>query len=113
MAVSRAFGDHSLKDNPKLDFDKQRVNSMCDMKRVTCRKGDWLVLFCDGLVEYWDNSILVKNLKKYVSCYEDPVYSLGFLFDDVIESGSRDNMSCVLIQFQGMSVLFLLVLDCF
>ena len=106
MAVSRAFGDRSLKDNPLRNFEDQRVTSWCEMKHVCCKKGDWLVLFCDGLVEYWDNTILMKHMKKYVACYADPVYSLGFLFDDVIESGSRDNMSCILVQFQGIYLFF-------
>ena len=31
--------------------------------------------------------------------YQDPVYALGYLFDEILDSGSRDNMSAILVTF--------------
>ncbi len=99
LAVSRAFGDRSLKNDRTLSFRDQRVTSCLERRSVVAAEGDVLFLFCDGLVEYLSNEVLVASLCRHVPLYEDPVYALGFLLDEVLEGGSRDNMSAVLVQF--------------
>lgn len=99
LAVSRAFGDSALKNNGSILFREQRVTSLMETTKVVASAGDRLFLFCDGLVEYLDNGQLVDTLYRHVPLYQDPVYALGFTFDDVLEGGSRDNMSAILVQF--------------
>lgn len=99
LAVSRAFGDCTLKNNKSLQFRSQRVTSLTETRRIIASHGDELFLFCDGLVEYLDNERLIGSLYRQIPLYQDPVYALGFLFDEVLEGGSRDNMSAILVQF--------------
>jgi len=99
LAVSRAFGDCTLKNNKSLQFRQQRVTSLTETRRIIASHGDELFLFCDGLVEYLDNERLIDSLYRHIPLYQDPVYALGFLFDEVLEGGSRDNMSAILVQF--------------
>jgi len=99
LAVSRAFGDCTLKNDESLQFRHQRVTSLTERRSVVAAEGDALFLFCDGLVEYLDNERLVESLCRHIPLYRDPVYALGFLLDEVLEGGSRDNMSAVLVQF--------------
>ena len=109
LAVTRAFGDVNFKDNPRLSFENQRVTSLCEYEEMMCKCGDNILLFCDGLVEpeTWDNSKLVRTLKKYLlyfnnnSYNDDAVYSLAHVFDNVLHDGSQDNMSCILIQLKN------------
>jgi serine/threonine protein phosphatase PrpC len=101
LAMSRAFGDQSLKQNENKPFDKQKVVALCDYQTFTARPGDWLLLFCDGLVENWTNEEVVEKLKQHISNAEDPAHGLGHLFDEILNAGSRDNMSACLIQLQN------------
>eukprot|EP01084_Bolivina_argentea_P307552 531609_1 len=99
LAVSRAFGDCSLKNNKLLSWEKQRVTSLTEYCTIYAKKNDKLFLFCDGLVEYLENNQLIKLLFKHLNKYEDPVYGLGYLFDEILEGGSRDNMTAIIIKF--------------
>lgn len=101
LAVSRAFGDASLKNDTSRPFNQQRVIADCEYSTFVAKKGDSLLLFCDGLIETLNNEKLISYFKKAIVSYEDPAYSLGYLFDDIIESGSKDNMSCILIQLKN------------
>ena len=106
MAVTRAFGDKSMKDNRRREFCKQRVTAVCDCATLTLKKNDGLMLFCDGLVEQWSNEKLIKILRGYTKIFHDPAYGLGSVFDDIVageqQQPSRDNMSCVYIQMRGI-----------
>ena len=110
LAMTRAFGDVNFKNDPRLSFENQRLTSLCEYKEMMCKGGDNILLFCDGLVEKWDNLKLVQTLKKYLlyannhsnnggDC--DAVYSLAHVLDNVLHDGSRDNMSCILIQLKN------------
>lgn len=102
LAVSRAFGDCNLKNNDKLLFSKQRVTSLLQFtERIICNINDTLFLFCDGLVEYLTNRELIYNLYKHIPLYQDPVYALGYLFDEILDGGSKDNMSAIMINFKS------------
>ncbi|ETO31335.1 hypothetical protein RFI_05784, partial [Reticulomyxa filosa] len=102
LAVSRAFGNGPLKDNANIPFDQQKVISLCDFcPTFKASPDDWIFLFCDGLVEACSNEMLVQNLKELVDRVDDPVYALSFLFDNIWDGGSKDNMSACLIQFTG------------
>jgi len=101
LAVSRAFGDCNLKNDTNLAFSKQRVTSLTECVEITAKPNDSLFLFCDGLVEYLDNKTLIKQLYRHLPQYADPVYALGYLFDEILESGSRDNMSAIMVNFKN------------
>jgi len=51
LALSRAFGDYGLKDNPDLPPTEQKVIALPVLTKVTARRGDVLLLCCDGITE--------------------------------------------------------------
>merc|ERR1719203_266101 len=103
LAVSRAFGDCNLKNDKERAFKLQRVTSLMECKTMTAQPNDQLFIFCDGLVETINNERLVRNLYHQMPKYQDRVYALGYLFDEILDSGSRDNMSAILVTFSDGS----------
>eukprot|EP01083_Nonionella_stella_P272117 922538_1 len=101
LAVSRAFGDMNLKNNKSLEWEKQRVTALTEYRVARAASSDVLFLFCDGLVEYLDNAQLIGRFNSHLVEYEDPVYGLGYLFDEILDGGSRDNMSAIIIYFRA------------
>eukprot|EP01084_Bolivina_argentea_P109531 195803_1 len=55
LALSRAIGDTKYKQNASLDMEEQKISCVASITRSTCKSGDYLLVFCDGIVEYKDN----------------------------------------------------------
>jgi len=101
LAVSRAFGDSSLKDDSSKSLDKQKIVALCDYQIITANPGDWLFLYCDGLTEKWTNEQIAEKLKNYVNTHQDAAHALGYMFDEVLNEGSGDNITACLIQLES------------
>merc|ERR1712228_411325 len=56
LALSRAIGDTKYKQNNALTAEEQKVSCVPTMTRSIAQSGDYLMLFCDGIVEYKDNN---------------------------------------------------------
>ena len=137
LALSRAIGDTKYKQNSALPPEEQKVSCVPTMNRSICRKGDYLMLFCDGIVEYKENKdvfeFMVDALQKTEEEKDDNAHSicvklreceLKYLADNeslsftpkhkaelkglgkvlldltewALESGSKDNMTCMVIK---------------
>lgn len=62
-------------------------------------------MYSDGLVESFRNDQVIGQLRLECSRWIDDAYALGFLMDDCLTGGSRDNMACVLVKLKGKSNL--------
>lgn len=51
LALSRAIGDWNFKGNEKLPPAEQKVCVIPDVTDYLTKKGDWLLLACDGIFE--------------------------------------------------------------
>uniref|UniRef100_A0A6A7G5I0 PPM-type phosphatase domain-containing protein n=1 Tax=Hirondellea gigas TaxID=1518452 RepID=A0A6A7G5I0_9CRUS len=100
LAVSRAFGDWSLKCNADLEPDEQKVSCIPDITRAKSRYGDILFLSCDGIYEHLSNAQVVNIIRQnYDLEHPDPAKTLTELFESSLDSGSTDNMTGVLAHF--------------
>ncbi|PHJ22055.1 protein phosphatase 2c domain-containing protein [Cystoisospora suis] len=104
LAVSRAFGDFSMKQEDSLPPEAQRVVAVPDVVEVVALPGDILLLACDGLFEAkgmdWD---FVANLL-HQSLHENAgdIAAAAFqLLSTAFARGSGDNVSLVLTRLQS------------
>jgi serine/threonine protein phosphatase PrpC len=103
LSVSRAIGDWQFKTNSKLHLFEQKVSCEPDISEVEARPGDWLLLACDGIFERLSSDQVARFITDRLSQKEDPVSVARDLCDYGIQSGSKDNMTVVLVYFKDGS----------
>jgi len=95
LAVSRAFGDFSYKDIEALAED-QKVSCVPDVQHVRAKTGDLVFLACDGIFDVMSNEEVVEFMSN-----NDDRSDLGrlvaALLDLVLEKGSKDNCSAMIV----------------
>lgn len=89
LAVSRAFGDKSLKSHLRSDPDIQ--NAKVDGNT------DILVLASDGLWKVMTNQEAVDIAKRF----KDPQKAAKQLTTEAVKRDSKDDISCVVVRFRG------------
>ncbi|KAF5461885.1 hypothetical protein F2P56_017946 [Juglans regia] len=89
LAVSRAFGDKSLKSHLRSDPDIQ--NTIKDMNT------DILILASDGLWKVMANQEAVDIARKI----KDPQKAAKRLTAEALKRDSKDDISCVVVRFRG------------
>lgn len=89
LAVSRAFGDKSLKSHLRSDPDIQ--NTILD------GRSDVLVLASDGLWKVMSNQEAVDIARKF----KDPQKAAKQLTAEALKRESKDDISCVVVRFRG------------
>eukprot|EP01006_Ploeotia_vitrea_P020905 TRINITY_DN53229_c1_g1_i1.p1 TRINITY_DN53229_c1_g1~~TRINITY_DN53229_c1_g1_i1.p1 ORF type:complete len:314 (-),score=21.89 TRINITY_DN53229_c1_g1_i1:149-1090(-) len=97
LAMGRAMGNLDLKKGAgPLDHV---VIAQADITSREIKVGDYCALFCDGLVEVAKNEHIAAFLKE---CLEHDASDLGQIVEDLCDvvfcSGSRDNMTAMLVQ---------------
>jgi len=103
LAMTRAFGDAKYKQNDQLPRDEQMVIAVPDLTTLEAAPGDYLLLFCDGLVErdVFDNESVVDFLCQRLAHHNNDMnYALCALLDEAQARGSKDNMTAVLVHFK-------------
>jgi serine/threonine protein phosphatase PrpC len=108
LAMARAFGDAKYKQNDQLPRDEQMVIAVPDLTTLEGAPGDYLLLFCDGLVEHdvFDNETVVGFLCKQLAHHNNDMnYALCALLDEAQKRGSKDNITAVLVQFKSAHVV--------
>jgi protein phosphatase len=100
LAVSRAFGDATFKRN-RDNLRNQKVIAVPDVSRIECQKDDVLIIACDGVYEgNYNNEEVVENV---FSMLPPPEGDYGVvaarICDQAIRRGSKDNVSCMIVQF--------------
>lgn len=89
LAVSRAFGDKSLKSHLRSDPDIQDTDINIDT--------DILVLASDGLWKVMSNQEAVDLARKI----RDPQKAAKQLLFEALKRDSKDDISCVVVRFRG------------
>ncbi|KAK9110705.1 hypothetical protein Sjap_018765 [Stephania japonica] len=89
LAVSRAFGDKSLKSHLRSDPDikNAEINTNIDI----------LILASDGLWKVMSNQEAVDIARKI----KDPQKAAKQLTIEAVNRGSKDDISCIVIRFRG------------
>mmetsp|Transcript_31556 Transcript_31556/g.61814 ORF Transcript_31556/g.61814 Transcript_31556/m.61814 type:complete len:500 (-) Transcript_31556:161-1660(-) len=102
LAVSRAFGDSRHKGNSERELTEQVVIATPDITTCTARKGDMLLLACDGIFEQLDPSQVADFVREEVERVgtERPDLVAARLIDWSLFRGSKDNMSVVVAIFR-------------
>ncbi|EPR60130.1 protein phosphatase 2C domain-containing protein [Toxoplasma gondii GT1] len=99
LALSRAFGDFRLKQEPSLPADAQRVVAVPDVVQTFAEPGDILFLACDGMFEArgmtWSGvaALLKESLEEMRGDLPRVAYKL---LDSAFTRGSRDNISLII-----------------
>jgi len=100
LAMSRAFGDWNFKKVGK-NYVNSKVVCIPSWQSVELEKGDCLLISCDGLTEHLENKdIFDELLKLRDSNPHDPDVVLNGLLQKALKSGSRDNMTAVLVELR-------------
>ncbi|EPY41152.1 protein phosphatase [Angomonas deanei] len=103
LAVSRAFGDKDYKTNTAGGQLEQKVIALADVTHteVTFGSDDFAVLCCDGVFESnFENEEVIEFIKNALQTKSDLSEIAGDVCREAIERGSRDNISCVIVQFK-------------
>lgn len=88
LAVSRAFGDKSLKSHLRSDPDIQ--NTIVD---ISC---DVLIIASDGLWKVMNNQEAVDIARRT----RDPKKAAGQLIAEALKRESKDDISCIVVRFR-------------
>lgn len=103
LAVSRAFGDRDYKMNRGSQL-QQKVIALADVTRCEAAFGkhDFAILCCDGVFEgNFSNEEVIDFIKEQLETSNDLPEICGRVCEEAIERGSRDNISCVIVQFNN------------
>jgi serine/threonine protein phosphatase PrpC len=105
LAVSRAFGDSPYKSQPELPKDKQRVISVPDVSHVYLQPDEFLFICCDGIFDSqaFSNEETIEFLRKDIKDTRDTAEILSKLVTSVLNKGSKDNISAMLIELRDGS----------
>lgn len=107
LAVSRAFGDGAFKRN-RDDARNQKVIAVPDVTRHNLIANDILIICCDGVFE---GNLTNEQVAQFV--YQQQPFPAGDLgvaaarvCDQAVRSGSKDNISCMIVQLcEGIEAL--------
>ncbi|XP_057857617.1 probable protein phosphatase 2C 9 isoform X1 [Cryptomeria japonica] len=90
LAVSRAFGDRSLKSHLRSDPDVREWDIDSDT--------EFLILASDGLWKVMDN----EEATNFVSKIKDPQMAAKQLTSEALKRESKDDISCIVVQFRNL-----------
>jgi len=72
LALSRAIGDVRYKLNDALPREEQKISCVPTISHQTCRAGDYLMLYCDGIVECKDNEDVLAMISQAIATFMPP-----------------------------------------
>merc|ERR1719204_1835750 len=101
--MSRAFGDWNLKDSDlsEVDYVKNKVICIPEFESIELEEGDCLLLSCDGLTEQLENKEIYDAPLELQDIYpKDADVVINGLLQKALRSGSKDNMTSVLVEFR-------------
>jgi len=100
LAVSRAFGDFAYK-SISLNAHDQKVSCVPEVLHVIAKTGDLVFLACDGIFDVMSNEEVVEFISKYDD-RSDLGNILTTLLRLVLEKGSKDNCSAMIVDLTGL-----------
>ncbi|CAK9118295.1 unnamed protein product [Durusdinium trenchii] len=100
LAVSRAFGDAQHKQTGGPKQEDHPVSVEPELTTMTCDPTDFLVLVCDGISEgNFPNREVVKLAAEELG--NSLAQAAKSVCQRALDRGSMDNLSCMLVSFQG------------
>ncbi|CAJ1442250.1 unnamed protein product [Effrenium voratum] len=101
LAVSRAFGDAQHKQTGGPGQEDHPVSVEPEFATLSCDRSDFLMLVCDGISEgNFPNREVVQLAAKELKTKE-PAQAAASVCRRALESGSMDNLSCMIVCFDG------------
>jgi protein phosphatase len=101
LAVSRAFGDHMYKRNTQ-NLERNKVIPLPDIDEIELEVGDLLVGFCDGLYEgEFSDDQITEFISEALVKERDLGTITSLLCQQGLKTGSKDNISVMIIQFDS------------
>ncbi|CAD5122054.1 DgyrCDS10506 [Dimorphilus gyrociliatus] len=102
LAVSRALGDYEYKCKPELGPCEQMVSPEPDVTVIERKSDDeFMVLACDGVWDVMTNDEVCDFVRDRMAACEHLTDVCNQLLDTCLHKGSRDNMSVVIVAFEG------------
>lgn len=114
LNLSRAFGDHTLKNNETLSAREQAVTAFPEVTATEpkIKPGDFLVLACDGIWNCFTNKDLCYFIRKHLK----RGVKLSTICQEIIRKCvspvrpidgriGGDNMTCIIVRFDRECVL--------
>lgn len=105
LAVSRGFGDAEYKKTGGPDPEDRPVTADPELGHYDCDEADFLLLVCDGVSEGdFPNPEVVKFVADQLNDHGDPGVAARAVCFKAVEKNSKDNITCMIVQFQGKEV---------
>lgn len=102
LAVSRGFGDTNLKTGPTGSLEERVVTADPELGTFECDKTDFVMIVCDGVSEGdFANPEVVQDAARSLRETDDPGAAAEFVIRKALERNSKDNITCMIIQFTG------------
>lgn len=102
LAVSRAFGDRDYKQSGGSALE-QKVIALADVSHAEMKfnaPNNFVVLCCDGVFESnFSNEEVIEFVKEKLETVTDLAKVAGSVCEEAVSRGSRDNISCMVVQF--------------
>jgi protein phosphatase len=100
LAVSRAFGDAEYKSGTGNQL-QQKVIALPEIRHFECVAGDFALLCCDGVFEgQFSNEQVVTFVTEQLQQSQDLAKIASAVCEEAINRGSRDNITCMIVQFK-------------
>jgi len=103
LALSRAIGDTRYKQNASLPMEEQKISCVPTITHSVCQSGDYLMVFCDGIVEYKDNEDVFKFMAK--SLNETELKEIDDLNEESICSSLRESELTYLTKTESLGLI--------
>jgi len=103
LAVSRSLGDFCYKSDKSLAPHSQKIISVPDIHISYVGKDDYLFLCSDGILEprrVRDGDWIFQFFNERLKTTTDTALILSDLMKELLQSGARDNMTAMLIEFK-------------
>lgn len=107
LAVSRAFGDRNHKMTGGPAQEDHPVSAEPEFTTIECDATDFIMLVCDGISEgNFPNAEVVglAAAKLRANGNSDPAEACTAVCRQAIDSGSKDNLSCMIVLLGGGTV---------
>lgn len=103
LAVSRALGDFEYKNVPGRGPCEQLVSPEPEVfiESRDRENDEFLVLACDGIWDVMTNEELCDFIRDRMRLTDDLEAICNYVIDTCLSKGSRDNMSIVIVAFEG------------
>ncbi|RDD37827.1 Protein phosphatase 1A [Trichoplax sp. H2] len=102
LAVSRALGDFEYKCNSELSQLDQLVSPEPDVMSIARDpKDEFIVLACDGIWDVMNNTDVANFVRSRLAITNDLEEICNEVLNTCLAKGSKDNMSIILITFDG------------